>query len=469
MAAERNESRDGLLCPYLEFDPTCTNPVVLRATAQVRRMINSIIRHYGLPDVIRVEVAKDLKRSKHEKAIIAATNKANKDSNEQAKKDLVAFYGLPNDAHVSSADFEKMWLYREQFGQDPYTGKGINVERMLNDRDYVEIDHILPFSRSCDDSKSNKVLCLTKSNRDKANRTPYEWMTSGEPSARSAAKQIPCNGQWLTDVLGNADPDSTMVAVETFADWSMARSVIFLVAKLLGFLAAGSDTPMKDTGFARYYVERLDKTLWCIPFAFNPFFSSGKRGCRLLTDKLTDYRSYQQLAGILTHREKIGDFGTEDIFAEVFGSASFDESGAAFILTAPISSEKYISLFDGWNDKAERNYLLCTQVGCSQRSDAENIINALIGSVSNLAVSYGQISLGWETDTSARFSDRPVPSVKRNSLFAELLYRIVYRDSLNIGICRNCGAPFLQNGIGSLNDVCSQACRMAQRRKKGLA
>ena len=58
---------------------------------------------------------------------------------------------------------------------------------------------------------------------------------------------------------------------------------------------------------------------------------------------------------------------------------------------------------------------------------------------------------------------------KINSLFAELLYRIVYRDSLRIGICRNCGAPFLQSGIGSLNDVCSQACRMAQRRRKGLA
>ena len=184
---------------------------------------------------------------------------------------------------------------------------------------------------------------------------------------------------------------------------------------------------------------------------------------------MTDYRSYQQLVGILTHREKIGDFGTEDIYTEVFGSTSYDESESAFILTSSVSSEKYRGLFDGWNDKAERNYLLCTQVGCSQRSDAENIINALIGSVSNLAVSYGQISLGWETDTSARFSDRPVPSVKRNSLFAELLDRIVYRDSLNIGICRNCGAPFLKSGIGSLNDVCSQACRMAQRRRKGLA
>ena len=271
--------------------------------------------------------------------------------------------------------------------------------------------------------------------------------------------------------LGSSKTIWTLCATSStrFADWSMARSVIFLVAKLLGFLAAGSDTPMEDTGFSRYYVECLDKTLWCIPFAFNPFFSSGKRSCRPLMDKLTDYRSYQPLAGILTHREKIGDSGGEDIYAEVFGSASYDESGATFILTSPISSDKYIGLFDVWNDRAERNYLLCTQVGCSQRSDAENIINALIGSVSNLAVSDGQISLGWETDTSARFSDCPVPSVKRNSLFSELLYRIVYRDSLRIGICRSCGAPFLQSGIGSLNDVCSQACRMAQRRRKGLA
>lgn len=294
-------------------------------------------------------------------------------------------------------------------------------------------------------------------------------LESSIASAQSAAKRIPCNGQWLTDVLGNADPDSTMVAVETLADWSMARSVIFLVAKLLSFLAAGSDAPMEDTGFARCYVECLDKTLWCIPFAFNPFFSSGKRVCRLLADKLTDYRSYQQLVGILTHREKIGDFGTEDIYAEVFGSTSYDESESAFILTSSVSSEKYRGLFDGWNDKTERNYLLCTQVGCSERGDAERIINALIGSVSNLAVSDGQTDLGWKTDTSAWFSNRPVPRLKRNSLFAELLYRIVYRDSLNIGICRNCGAPFLQNGIGSLNDVCSQACRMAQRRRKGLA
>lgn len=335
---------------------------------------------------------------------------------------------------------------------------------LITGRRLYSVDEIM--SGSCGIHFGLPVPELLRYETELSVNTVFE---SSIASARSAAKQIPCNGQWLTDVLGNADPDSTMVAVETFAEWSMARSVIFLVAKLLGFLAAGSDTPMEDTGFKRCYVACLDKTLWCIPFAFNPFFSSGKRSCRPLMDKLTDKRSYQPLVGILTHREKIGSSGTEDIYAEVFGSASYGESGAAFILTAPISSDKYIGLFDGWNDRAERNYLLCTQVGCSQRSDAENIINALIGSVSSLAVPDGQISLGWEIDTSARFSDRPVPSVKCNSLFAELLYRIVYRDSLTIGICRNCGAPFLKSGIGSLNDVCSQACRMAQRRRKGLA
>lgn len=336
---------------------------------------------------------------------------------------------------------------------DPITGRRL-----------YSVDEIM--SGSCGIHFGPPVPELLRYETELSVNTVFE---SSIASARSAAKQIPCNGQWLTDVLGNADPDSTMVAVETFAEWSMARSVIFLVAKLLGFLAADSDTPMEDTGFTRCYVERLDKTLWCIPFAFNPFFSTGKRSCRLLVDKLTDYRSYQPLAGILTHREKIGDFGNEDIYAEIFGSASYDESGAAFVLTAPISTDKYIDLFDVWSDRAERNYLLCTQVGCTQRNDAKNIINAMIGSVSSLAVSDGQISLGWEIDTSARFSDRPVPRVKRNSLFAELLYRIVYRDSLRIGICRNCGAPFLQSGIGSLNDVCSQACRMAQRRRKELA
>lgn len=185
LAAKRNVPDDGLLKPYSKYSPICTNPVVLRSCAQLRRIINSIIRHYGLPDTIRVEVVNELKHTKHEKKIITSGNIFNRRTNEKAKDDIVQFFGLPDSAHVKGRDLEKVRLYNEQGGKDPYTGQGIDFGRMLTEKDYVEVDHILPFSRSCDNSKTNKVLVLTKSNRDKANRTPYEWMTSGEPTAPS--------------------------------------------------------------------------------------------------------------------------------------------------------------------------------------------------------------------------------------------------------------------------------------------
>lgn len=183
LAAKRNTPDDGLLKPYSKYSPICTNPVVLRSCAQLRRIINSIIRHYGLPDTIRVEVANELKHTKREKKLITSGNIYNRKVNEKAKDDIVEYLGLSDADYVRGRDLEKVRLYNEQGGKDPYTGQGIDFGRMLTEKDYVEVDHVLPFSRSCDNSKTNKVLVLTKSNRDKANRTPYEWMTSGEPTA----------------------------------------------------------------------------------------------------------------------------------------------------------------------------------------------------------------------------------------------------------------------------------------------
>ena len=183
LAAKRNASDDGLLMPYSKYSPICTNPVVLRSCAQMRRIINSIIRHYGLPDTIRVEVANDLKRTEHEKKLITSGNIYNRRTNEKAKDDIVEYLGLSDADQVRGRDIDKVRLYNEQGGKDPHTGQGIDFGRMLTEKGYVEIGHILPFSRSCDNARTNKVLVLTKSNRDKSNRTPYEWMTSGEPTA----------------------------------------------------------------------------------------------------------------------------------------------------------------------------------------------------------------------------------------------------------------------------------------------
>ncbi|HPV24859.1 MAG TPA: type II CRISPR RNA-guided endonuclease Cas9, partial [Casimicrobium sp.] len=51
-------------------------------------------------------------------------------------------------------------------------------DRVINDASYAEIDHVLPYSRSYDDSKNNKVLVLARENRDKGNRTPHEYLTA---------------------------------------------------------------------------------------------------------------------------------------------------------------------------------------------------------------------------------------------------------------------------------------------------
>ena len=48
----------------------------------------------------------------------------------------------------------------------------------------MEIDHALPYSRSFDDSKNNRVLVLARENRNKGNRTPYEYLGGADNNER---------------------------------------------------------------------------------------------------------------------------------------------------------------------------------------------------------------------------------------------------------------------------------------------
>ncbi len=54
----------------------------------------------------------------------------------------------------------------------PYTGEQISISRLFSRE--VEIEHILPFSRTLDDSLNNKTVAMVRANRDKGDRTPYE-------------------------------------------------------------------------------------------------------------------------------------------------------------------------------------------------------------------------------------------------------------------------------------------------------
>lgn len=177
-------ARSTLLPPYNTYDPTCRNPVVLRAMGRMRHIVNAIIRLHGVPDEIHIELGRDLKMSNHEKEIVSKRQRANEAANKKWAATAAGILGCEPE-EVRGGTIRKLAMREEQGEKDAYTGATIDLERLVRDDHYCEIDHVLPYSRTCDDSRANKVLVLSKSNQDKRERTPYEWMTSGEANAPS--------------------------------------------------------------------------------------------------------------------------------------------------------------------------------------------------------------------------------------------------------------------------------------------
>lgn len=153
------------------------NPVVLRALNQTRKVVNALIKRYGSPIAVHIEMARDLSRPLDERRDIEKLQKEYKERNDKAREDFEhLFYRKPN-----GKDFEKWMLYREQGGQCAYSQAPLAPTGDLNEiflDGRTQIDHALPYSRSFDDSKNNKVLVLTRENQNKGNRTAYEYLTS---------------------------------------------------------------------------------------------------------------------------------------------------------------------------------------------------------------------------------------------------------------------------------------------------
>jgi len=164
---------------FAEDEDIPRNPVVLRALNQARKVVNAIVRRYGSPMAVNIEMARDLSRPLDERNKIRKEQEEYRARNERDK----AFFAEEFGQAPKGGEFEKFRLYREQLGKCAYSQEAIDLARLL-EPGYVEIDHALPYSRSFDDSKNNKVLVLSKENRDKGNRTPYEYLGGTENSPR---------------------------------------------------------------------------------------------------------------------------------------------------------------------------------------------------------------------------------------------------------------------------------------------
>lgn len=181
-----------------QFTKNIRNPRVTRALFEVRKLINALIKKYGKMDKIVVEIATELRLSPDELNELIRKQNRNKKENEEAKEFLTNKLHIPEptrDMIVKYRLYQEMLEKSNRNGDSlyaaacPYTGKKIDLENLFYDG-IIDIEHIIPYSRSLNDSLANKTLCYADFNRNlKKNLTPYEYFSTYEPKIWEEVKK----------------------------------------------------------------------------------------------------------------------------------------------------------------------------------------------------------------------------------------------------------------------------------------
>jgi CRISPR-associated protein Cas9/Csn1, subtype II/NMEMI len=155
------------------------NPAVIRALTEVRKLVNAIIRKYGKPAIIRIELAREIKNPRKVRERIT------RNIREREKERAAIVARIQREAGLSRVtrdDIERVLLAEECGWICPYTGRQICWDTLLGKSSQFDIEHIWPRSRSLDDSLMNKTLCYHEENRSrKRGFTPCEAY-GGDPA-----------------------------------------------------------------------------------------------------------------------------------------------------------------------------------------------------------------------------------------------------------------------------------------------
>jgi CRISPR-associated endonuclease Csn1 len=176
LAADYGFEQEDINLDRLPRAPTLTNPIVNRGLNEVRRLVNAIIKVYGKPAVIRLEMARDLEMNTKRYKQFTTRQKKNTQSNDEAKDKWTAYskanasLGLRKYPTRDQKIKYRLWMDQNQ--RCAYSNQSIAINQLFSDD--TEVDHIIPYSMSLDDSYMNKVVCFSRENRTKAQKTPIE-------------------------------------------------------------------------------------------------------------------------------------------------------------------------------------------------------------------------------------------------------------------------------------------------------
>ena len=226
------------------------NPVVEKAVGETIRLVNTILKLNDIDQevfTIRIESTRELKKPKQEREGIRRKNLDTEKRreeyvrflNEKKEKGELNFsmYIQKNDSIINKfelwlelgadkndpefkafeniverKDREKHTLWLDCNRICPYTGKIISLSKLFSPE--IEIEHIIPYSWSLDDSFSNKTLTFGYINKEKANKSAYEYMKGkGEAEFKIYQSRVKGNKQYSKEKIDNkflnAKPEQT--------------------------------------------------------------------------------------------------------------------------------------------------------------------------------------------------------------------------------------------------------------------
>ena len=156
------------------------SPSSKRAISQTFKVFNKLIKflekEYEI-DTVTIEMARE-HNSKEAKETIRNLEHLNKERKDQVDKRIKEDIAEENTKeNIKDSVRYKLYLYYNQEKCDIYTHKQIDIKDLINHPENYNIDHIIPYSVSYNDSSANKVLTTSSNNKDKDNQTPYQWFS----------------------------------------------------------------------------------------------------------------------------------------------------------------------------------------------------------------------------------------------------------------------------------------------------
>lgn len=149
------------------------NPTVHIGLNQLRRVVNGLIERYGKPKTVRVELAREFSFSERDYSEAKKRQASNRKFNDEARDEIAKSGHDPK----NSDNLLRYKLWHELNADPlqrvcPFSGRPISRNQLFSAE--IEIEHLLPFSRTFDNSFNNKTLCFRDKNRLKLNKTPFE-------------------------------------------------------------------------------------------------------------------------------------------------------------------------------------------------------------------------------------------------------------------------------------------------------